>query len=231
MYVRMSKKRTSIIWKLSDEEFKQLVKTSKSMSELLRHFGMENKGGNYKTCKKRIDELKIDNSHFLSKTQSSNWTRRVSKEDFIKKLIEQSSYNRTHLKKYLLKFNIIKYECTKCKNNGVWENKKLTLQLEHKNGISNDNRIQNLTFLCPNCHSQTNTFAGRSLKKNKIKPSEINKNWRNEPKYKTRKVARPIKEELEKEIKTNTMVSLGKKYGVSDNAVRKWCKSYGIKLS
>jgi len=201
------------------------------MSELLRHFGMENKGGNYKTCKKRINELQIDTSHFLPRTQSSNWTRRVTKEDVFKKLTENSVCNRSNLKKHLIKFNIIKYECVKCKNNGIWENSKLTLQLEHKNGISNDNRIENLEFLCPNCHSQTSTFAGRSLKKHKIKPTEVNPSWRFAPRYKTRKVIRPEKNILEKEIKTNTMVSLGKKYGVSDNAVRKWCKIYGIDIS
>jgi 5-methylcytosine-specific restriction endonuclease McrA len=201
------------------------------MSELLRQFGMENKGNNYKTCKKRINELQLDTSHFLSRIQSSNWTRRITKEDFLKKLTINSCYNRTDLKKRLIKFNLIKYECAKCKNNGIWENEKLTLQLEHKNGISNDNQIENLEFLCPNCHSQTSTFAGKSLNKHKIKPSDINPNWRFSPKYKTRKVIRPSKETLEIEIKENTMVDLGKKYGVSDNAVRKWCKSYGISLN
>jgi len=227
----MSKKRTSIIWKISNEEFTNLVKSSRTMSELLRHFGMENKGGNYKTCKKRINELQIDTSHFLPRTQSSNWTRRVTKEDVLKKLTEHSVCNRTDLKKRLIKFNILKYECAKCKNNGIWQNEKLILQLEHKNGLSDDNRIENLEFLCPNCHSQTSTFAGRALNKHRVKPSEINPNWRFAPKYKTRKVIRPEKEILEKEMKTNTMVSLGKKYGVSDNAVRKWCKNYGINLN
>jgi hypothetical protein len=49
----MIKKRTSIIWQISNEEFTNLVKNSKTMSELLRQFGMENKGNNYKTCKKK----------------------------------------------------------------------------------------------------------------------------------------------------------------------------------
>jgi 5-methylcytosine-specific restriction endonuclease McrA len=226
----MNKKRTSIIWKISDEKFIDLVKTSKTMSELLGYFGMENKGGNYKTCRARISELQIDTSHFLKRIESSNYSRKVTKDDFVSKLTKNSVYNRTDLKKRLIKFNLLKYECVKCKNNGIWENEKLTLQLEHKNGISNDNRLENLTFLCPNCHSQTNTFAGRSLNKHKVKPSELNPNWRNNPKYGTRKVVRPSKETIETELKTNTMVSLGKKYGVSDNAIRKWCKTYGILL-
>lgn len=230
IYVCMNRKKRSIIWITPVDEFIKLVKNSRTMSELLFYFGMENKGGNYKTCKQRIGELNLDTSHFLKRIDASNYSRRITKEMILDRLTTNSKCNRTDLKKNIIKFNILKYECTKCKNNGMWENEKLTLQLEHKNGISNDNRIENLTFLCPNCHSQTKTFAGRALNKHKVKPSEINPKWRHQARIKNRKVERPAKEILEREIKDNTMVSLGKKYGVSDNAIRKWCKTYGILL-
>ena len=50
--------------------------------------------------------------------------------------------------------------------NGKWMNQQLTLQLDHINGISDDNRKENLRFLCPNCHSQTKTFGGNNIKTN-----------------------------------------------------------------
>lgn len=77
---------------------------------------------------------------------------------------ENSTYARHHIKKRLLEDKLIVYECSICKNKGTHNNKPLSLQLEHINGISNDNRIDNLNFLCPNCHSQTDTYAGKVLK-------------------------------------------------------------------
>ena len=79
-------------------------------------------------------------------------------------LVENSSYtNRTRLKERLIKEKLLEYKCSICQNNGIWLNKELTLQLDHINGINNDNRIENLRFLCPNCHSQTDTYSGKNL--------------------------------------------------------------------
>lgn len=157
----MNRRRTSAIWKLSDKDFIDLVKTSKTMSDVLRVFGMENKGGNYLTCRTRISELKLDTSHFLGRIESSNRTISLTKESFLSRLTENSSYKRCHLKTFLIKFKILEYKCNSCQNIGIWNGKKLSLQLEHKNGICNDNRLENLCFLCPNCHSQTDTFSGK----------------------------------------------------------------------
>lgn len=78
-------------------------------------------------------------------------------------LVENSTYlNRAKLKERLVRDNLLKYECSVCGNTGEWNNKFLSLQLDHINGINNDNRIENLRFLCPNCHSQTDTFSGKN---------------------------------------------------------------------
>ena len=81
------------------------------------------------------------------------------------------SYKRGNLKKRILKEGILEEVCNGC---GIgpkwppplrWNSKPLSLQLDHINGVNNDHRLENLQFLCPNCHSQTPTFAGRNRKK------------------------------------------------------------------
>lgn len=78
---------------------------------------------------------------------------------------------RFNLKKRILRLSLLKYECSECSLPPKWNGKVLSLQLDHINGVNNDNRIENLRFLCPNCHSQTETFAHKNRKN--YKKSEI----------------------------------------------------------
>lgn len=78
--------------------------------------------------------------------------------------VENSSYPRHRLKERILKQKLIPYVCTQCSNTGEWQNRCLVLQLEHKNGKNDDHRIENLEFLCPNCHSQTETYSAKNRK-------------------------------------------------------------------
>lgn len=231
------KKRRSVIWKITDEEFTELVNSSKNMSQVLAHFKLQNKGGNYKTCKERISVLGIKTNHFV---RADNLPllpqRQITKEEFEKRLCTHSVCKNVHLKKFLIKFGLLKYECGKCKNSGEWESQPLSLQLEHKNGVSDDNTLSNLEFLCPNCHSQTETFAGKKLKKKYLckkcettiaktnKSSMCNKCLGVDK----RVVKRVSKEELEALIIIYPITQIGKMLGVSDNGIRKWCKSYDI---
>ena len=63
----------------------------------------------------------------------------------------------------VLQDNLLDYECKEC---GIkeWNKKEIALELDHINGKRDDHRLENLRFLCPNCHSQTKTFRGKNLK-------------------------------------------------------------------
>jgi Zn finger protein HypA/HybF involved in hydrogenase expression len=95
--------------------------------------------------------------------------RFVSNPEFLNEeiFVENGTYPRHRLKHRLIRDKLIEYRCEICSNVGIWNNKPLSLQIDHINGVNNDNRIDNLRFLCPNCHSQTETYAGKNNKKNK----------------------------------------------------------------
>ena len=77
-------------------------------------------------------------------------------------LTENSPVTRKVLITYLAKYNVLDYKCAICGNIGEWNGISLTLQIDHINGIRNDNRKENLRWLCPNCHSQTDTYCGKN---------------------------------------------------------------------
>lgn len=156
----MAAKRSSKIWEISKEDLLNLVSKSSSYKEILNHFGLENKGNNFKTLRQRMSEDSIDFSHFKSRKEYlKEYQKAVPLESL---LVEKCSFNRTHLKNKLLKSRLLRNECYICGQLPVWNNKPLSLQLDHINGISDDNRIENLRILCPHCHSQTENFAGKN---------------------------------------------------------------------
>ena len=80
--------------------------------------------------------------------------------------------SRTNLKNRLLEAGILQNRCEEC---GLteWRGKRLSIQIDHVNGVRDDNRLENLRMLCPNCHSQTETFASRNRGKYSLFPGRL----------------------------------------------------------
>ena len=146
----------------SDEEFAKFVKESFSIAHLLRTMQLVPIGGNYKTIHKRIKRLTLDTSHFTgmlwSKGKKTGPKRNI--EDYLSNKFPISSYL---LKKRIVSEGLLPDECHFCKIS-EWQGKPISLELDHIDGNSEDNSLENLRILCPNCHSQTPTFRGRNKK-------------------------------------------------------------------
>ena len=66
----------------------------------------------------------------------------------------------------MIQYNIKEYNCEKC-GLSKWNGEDIILELHHKNGNHSDNHLDNLEMLCPNCHSQTENFRTKNIKKDK----------------------------------------------------------------
>lgn len=156
---------TNKIYELTDEQFVKLIKESCNISEVLFKLGYSVQGNSwgFSLVRKRMDELKLTHNSFKGKSTLGKSVERIIDPNKLFK--ENSKHNRTVLRRYILNHELIPYKCAIC-GAVEWQGKTLSLELDHINGINNDNRLENLRFLCPNCHSQTTTYGSRNQQLN-----------------------------------------------------------------
>lgn len=222
------------------DNLESIVNYSFSYADCIRAIGLSNRAGNYDTLKKYIKIHNISTEHFYKNNIDGllNYVNNI-KIDILDILVENSTFSRTSLKRRLYKEGFKKRECEECGQGEEWRGKKISLILDHINGINDDNRFTNLRILCPNCNSALDTHCGR----NKSSDTKSIKNdifcecgvkiYKGSDKCKKcdsfsqRKVSnRPSLEQLLLDIEETNYVLTGKKYGVSDNTIRKWMRKY-----
>lgn len=152
----------SIVSNLPLEELKELTEQSISYSDMLRKLKLSTNGStNHRTLKSYLEKNNINTDHFTLVVPNKKPNNVYTLDEI---LVKNSSYtNRVRLKERLIKEKYLDYKCSICSISS-WNNMPISLQLDHINGINDDNRIENLRLLCPNCHSQTATYAGKNKK-------------------------------------------------------------------
>jgi DNA-directed RNA polymerase subunit RPC12/RpoP len=223
----------ALIDQYSNIEFEQIVDQSSSIKEVAQRLGYSSFSGDLsKRIKKRIIELEISINHFQS---TINPTIRTVENIFI----ENSTADQSTLRRWYFNGNYTPYYCSICGQLPEWQGKELTLILDHINGTNNDDRLENLRWVCPNCNQQLDTTNGKNRKQYEKKyycadcGVEISKNATRcqscAAKLQPRVVEnRPSREELKELIRTMPFTKIGEKYGVSDNSIRKWCIGYNL---
>jgi hypothetical protein len=154
--------------KWTDKQFVSAAKKYYSIRAILKELGLNPTGANYKSMWAAVKRLKIDVSHWTGQAhlrgKTHDWGKSIP---FSEVLIENSNYHGSSswLKDRLIRAGILRNECYECGQETNWKGKKLVMVLDHRNGINTDHRKENLRLLCPNCNSQSDTFAGRNIGK------------------------------------------------------------------
>jgi hypothetical protein len=132
----------------TDEDIIKYAKEVKTLGALLRALGLRVAGGNYINMRLKLQQLSVDTSHWTGQ----GWSKGQQKLDW-------SDYKRVgHLKKHLIKEK--GHACEWCEKE-TWRGIPITLEVDHIDGNRTNNELDNLRLLCPNCHSQTDTWRGR----------------------------------------------------------------------
>jgi transposase-like protein len=231
----------------SAAEISAAVTASRSWAEALRQLGYCQSGGNWKTLKKRVAELGISTEHFDPYAASREALQTVPRplEEI---LVRGSTYNRTALKRRLYESGLKTPQCEVCGQDEVWRGKRIALILDHANGVRDDNRLENLRIVCPNCAATLDTHCGRKnrepvvplgcvrcgrsfvprSREQRYCSPECGRRWdrKGMKRPRARRVERPAHQQLLREVEVLGYRAVGRKYGVSDNAIRKWLREF-----
>jgi hypothetical protein len=142
----------------------EAVEHSTSVMGVLRYLGLNQAGGTHTHISRMIRKFGIDTGHFV-RYQNGAHQLRLKPEQILVRIPRGANRTKPHmLRRALVELGRI-YRCERCGNDGTWLGRPLSLDIDHIDGDFHNNLATNLRYLCPNCHSQTPNFAGRSKNK------------------------------------------------------------------
>jgi hypothetical protein len=226
----------------SEAELREVVKTATSLSDVLRHFGLRPAGGNHRLLRGYLEKWAISTAHFPPHLPPRPQRRTLAAEI----VADGRPFKRCYLKERLYEEGFKERRCEMCGQGEDWRGRRMSLILDHINGVPDDNRLENLRIVCPNCAATLDTHCGRNKKQPARRCAVCGREFRPRGRRQRhcshtcanrspasraaqmaqRRVERPPYERLIAEIEATSWVAVGRRYGVSDNAVRKWVRAY-----
>lgn len=149
----------------TDAELEQAVRSSVSFRGVARALGIEPNSSTTRRVRDRIKALGLSTEHFTGQgwNRGGRGLRRYPRKPLAEILVVDSKYASTvALKERLFEEGLLENRCALCKLGPEWRGKRLVMRIDHVNGVRDDNRLENLRLVCPNCDSQLDTFAGRN---------------------------------------------------------------------
>lgn len=237
-----------------EAEARRAIDTSLCWRDALRKLGYRPAGHNPRTLQKYAALWGISTDHFdphIGRRRAAR--KRVPPLEEV--LTKHSSYPRGRLKERLFNEGLKDRRCEICGQDEIWQEHRMSLIIDHINGVGDDHRLENLRIVCPNCAATLDTHCARNLPLQRtcvgcgdeFAPKHIRHRYcslecwgvirrskdysgpgamRGVPRPKTRKVERPPYEQLLEEIAATNYSAVARKYGVSHTAIHKWVKWY-----
>lgn len=225
-------------------EIEEIVARNYSYNSCLKEMGYSGiSGDTIKALKSKLQDLNISTEHFTTggmKSEEQGIKQKIQ-NPYTELFVKDSSYIQSTLRRYYIKL-FPPQECAICHLPLIWNNKPLTLILDHINGNNRDDRLENLRWVCPNCNSQLDTTGSRNIHrhantcidcgkiitKGALRCRDCQILWRNNPLNPDRKNDYPSRELLKELIYTKTFNEIGRQYDVDGNTIRQWCRKLNL---